>query len=185
MTSCNYWKVIPQFVPLNGVYIFVQWKFVWEKIKTSVTSAYIACATGKWYHSIELAEKFLLKHRYWTFARSQLALYKRSFERQASLLKCNESASWLLKVARSKILPHATLILITSPPTAGPDYPQIASGGPVPSPYSCKSLLFVNASFILNALPGSILCMLCPVTFRSSLINHFLLTRFLVFCFFV
>ena len=47
---CNYWEVIPQFVPLNGlhtdicflrigavqaerVYIFVQWKFVWEKIK--------------------------------------------------------------------------------------------------------------------------------------------------------
>ncbi len=53
MTSHNYWKVIPQFVPLTGVhadicvlqieigavqaeriYIFVQWKFVWEKIKT-------------------------------------------------------------------------------------------------------------------------------------------------------
>ena len=48
MTSCNYWKVIPQFVPLNSlhadicvlrigaaqaerVYIFRQWKFVWEK----------------------------------------------------------------------------------------------------------------------------------------------------------
>ena len=32
---------------------------------------------------------------------------------------------------------------------------------------------FVNAPFIWNALPGSILCVLCPVTFRSSLINHF------------
>ena len=32
---------------------------------------------------------------------------------------------------------------------------------------------FVNAPFIWNALPGSILCILCPVTFRSSLINHF------------
>ena len=57
MTVCNYWKVIPQFVPLNDlhadicvlqigavqaerVYTFVQWKFVWETIKTSVTSAY-------------------------------------------------------------------------------------------------------------------------------------------------
>ena len=53
MTLCNYWKAIPQFVPLNGfhtdicvlrisavqaehVYIFVQWKFVLEKIKKSV-----------------------------------------------------------------------------------------------------------------------------------------------------
>ena len=35
----------------------------------SVTSAYIECATGKWYHSIELAERFLLKYRYWTFAK--------------------------------------------------------------------------------------------------------------------
>ena len=50
------------------LYIFVQWKFVWEKIKTSVTSAYIACATGKWYHLKELTESFLLKHR-WTFAK--------------------------------------------------------------------------------------------------------------------
>ena len=57
MTVCNYWKVIPQFVPLNDlhadicvlqigavqaerVYTFVQWKFVRETIKTSVTSAY-------------------------------------------------------------------------------------------------------------------------------------------------
>ena len=57
ITLYNYWKVIPQFVSLNGlhgdicvlrigavqserVYIFVQWKFVWEKIKMSVTSAY-------------------------------------------------------------------------------------------------------------------------------------------------
>ena len=50
MTLRNYWKVIPQFEPLNGlhadicflqigavqaerVYIFVQRKFVWEKLK--------------------------------------------------------------------------------------------------------------------------------------------------------
>jgi len=28
-------------VQVERVYIFVQWKFVWEKIKMSVTSAYI------------------------------------------------------------------------------------------------------------------------------------------------
>ena len=32
---------------------------------------------------------------------------------------------------------------------------------------------FVNAPFVWNALPGSILRVLCPVTFRSSLINRF------------
>ena len=48
------------------VYIFVQWKFVWEK-------------TGKWYHSIELAESFLLQT-------SQLALPERNFERPTLLL---------------------------------------------------------------------------------------------------
>ena len=84
MILCNYWKVIPQFVPLTivsslhadicvlrigavhaeRVYICVQWKFALEKIKTSVTSAYIACATGKWYHSMELVESFLLMYRY-------------------------------------------------------------------------------------------------------------------------
>ena len=58
---CNYWKVIPHFVPLNGlhadicvlqigsvqaerVYIFVQWKFIWEK---NVTSAYIEWEYGR------------------------------------------------------------------------------------------------------------------------------------------
>ena len=48
---------------------FVQWKFVWEKIKMSVTSAYIECATGNWYHRIELTDSFLLKYRYWTFTK--------------------------------------------------------------------------------------------------------------------
>ena len=65
MTLCNYWKVIPQFVPLTGLHAdicvlqigAVQAERIYislyrEKIKTSVTSAYIACATGKWYHSI-------------------------------------------------------------------------------------------------------------------------------------
>ena len=35
-----------------------------KKIKMSVTSAYIECATGKRYHSIELANSFLLKYRF-------------------------------------------------------------------------------------------------------------------------
>ena len=67
------------------VYIFVQWKLVWKKIKLSVTSAYIECATGKRYHSIELADSFLLKYRYWTFAK--ITACERSFERLASLPK--------------------------------------------------------------------------------------------------
>ena len=86
--------MIPHFVPLNGlhadisvlrigavqaerVYISVQWKFVWEEIKMSVTSVYIEFATGKRYHSIELANSFLLKYtdiELWQ--KSQLALYK-------------------------------------------------------------------------------------------------------------
>ena len=56
------------------------------KIKMSVTSAYIACATGKRYHSVEVTDSFLLKYRYWTLQRLLLALYERSFERLASLL---------------------------------------------------------------------------------------------------
>ena len=56
-------------VQVERGYVFVQWKFVWEKIKMSVTSAYIERATGKRYHSIELADSFLLKYRYWTFAK--------------------------------------------------------------------------------------------------------------------
>ena len=51
--------------------IFVQWKFVWEKLKMSVTLfAYIECTIRKWYHSIELAESFLLKYGYWTSAKT-------------------------------------------------------------------------------------------------------------------
>ena len=86
MTLCNYWKVIPQFVSLAGVhadicvlrigavqaervYIFVTMEVCMGKIKMSAISTYIACAIGKWYHSIELAESFLLKYRYWTFAK--------------------------------------------------------------------------------------------------------------------
>ena len=44
----------------------------------SVTSAYIECATGKWYHLIVLADGFLLGYRYWTFAKtSASALWKK------------------------------------------------------------------------------------------------------------
>ena len=44
----------------------------------SVTSVYIECATGKWYHSIELTNAFL--------QRPQLPLYERSFELKYSIL---------------------------------------------------------------------------------------------------
>ena len=68
MTLCNDWKGIPKFVPLTVfTQIFVSYESVQYKrsafileVKRSVTSAYIACATGKWYHSIELTESFLL-----------------------------------------------------------------------------------------------------------------------------
>ena len=65
MAYNKYWKVIPQFVPLNGLHgnictfrvgavqterlrIFVQLKFVWEKMKMGVTYTHIGRATGKW-----------------------------------------------------------------------------------------------------------------------------------------
>ena len=72
-------------VQAEWVYNSVQWMFVWEKIKMSISSAYIECATGKRYHSIELANSFLLKYRYWALQKSQLAFYQRSFEHLASL----------------------------------------------------------------------------------------------------
>ena len=86
---------MPQFVPMTDlhadisvlrigavqaerVYLFVQWKLVWEKSIMSVTSTYIESATGKRYHSIELADSFLLKYRYWTFAKiTATALWKK------------------------------------------------------------------------------------------------------------
>ena len=56
-----------------------------QKIKMSIIFTYSECATGKWYHSIELTESFLLTYRCWTLQRSHLALYERSIERPASL----------------------------------------------------------------------------------------------------
>ena len=92
----NFVKLIPQLVPMNGlhanicvlqigavqserVYISVQWKFVWEKIKMSVTSAYFECATGNRYHRIELADRFLLKYRYWTFTKITASASRKKF----------------------------------------------------------------------------------------------------------
>ena len=65
MAYSKYWKVMPQFVPLNALHasictfpvgavqakrlrIFVQLKFVWEKMKMGVTYVHIEHATGKW-----------------------------------------------------------------------------------------------------------------------------------------
>ena len=65
MAYSKYWKVIPQFVRLNGLHgnictfrvssvrterlcIFVQLKFVWEKMKMGENYAHIELATGKW-----------------------------------------------------------------------------------------------------------------------------------------
>ena len=59
----------------NVFTFFFQW---------SLTSAYIECATGKWYHSRERPESFI---EIGLLQRSQLALYERSFEHPASLLK--------------------------------------------------------------------------------------------------
>ena len=66
-------------VQAERIYIFVQWKFVWEKIKMSVTSAYIECATGNWYHRIELTDSFLLKYRYWTFTKIIASASRKNF----------------------------------------------------------------------------------------------------------
>ena len=65
MAYSKHWKVIPQFVPMNALHenicvfrvgsvqaerlrIFVQLRFVWEKIKIGVTYAHIERSTGKW-----------------------------------------------------------------------------------------------------------------------------------------
>ena len=79
----------------------------WKKLKQALTSAYIACATGKWYHSIELIESSLLKYRYWTFAKNTASALWRSFEHPASLLLqilsmldekfCQPLSAWLSK----------------------------------------------------------------------------------------
>ena len=45
----------------------------------SVTSAYMECATGKWYHLIVLADGFLLGYRYWTFAKTSASALRKMF----------------------------------------------------------------------------------------------------------
>ena len=94
MTYSNYWKVIPQFAPLNGLHadicilrigtvqaeclcIFVQWKFV-GKIIMSVPSAYIECINGS-YYLIQLTKSFLLEYRYWTFAKTSASTLWKKF----------------------------------------------------------------------------------------------------------
>ena len=44
-----------------------------------VTSAYMECATGKWYHLIVLADGFLLGYRYWTFAKTSASALRKMF----------------------------------------------------------------------------------------------------------
>ena len=73
MAYSKFWKVIPQFVPLDGLHAkflpfeSVQckqsafaFKFVQKKRKMGVTYAHIERATGKWLRSIELTDGFLL-----------------------------------------------------------------------------------------------------------------------------
>ena len=64
----------------------------------SVTSAYIECATGKRYHSIELANSFRLKYRYWTLAKiTASALWKKFSVRHryyCYLMSLELSYSW-------------------------------------------------------------------------------------------
>ena len=65
MAYSKHWKVIPHFVPLNDFHenicvfrvgavqaerlrIFVQLKFVLEKMKMCITYAHIERSTGKW-----------------------------------------------------------------------------------------------------------------------------------------
>ena len=70
-TLYNYWKVIPQFVPLISFHadIFFNGSLYVQKIKMRVTCTYIEYATWKRYYSTELAENFILKQRYWSFAK--------------------------------------------------------------------------------------------------------------------
>ena len=52
---------------------------LYGKKKKKLTCAYIECTTGKWYHSIELADSFLLKYRYWTFAKITASTFWKKF----------------------------------------------------------------------------------------------------------
>ena len=70
----------------------------------SVTSAYIECATGNWYHSIELADSFPLKYRHWIFANITASALLKRFERPASLHAC----------IKDKIAPHQMHVLSTA-----------------------------------------------------------------------
>ena len=45
----------------------------------SITSAYMECATGKWYHLTVLTNGFLLGYRYWTFAKASASALQEAF----------------------------------------------------------------------------------------------------------
>ena len=75
MTSCNYWKVIPQFVPLNGLHAdilvlrigAVQAERVYIFVHRSLYGKKHCMRNWKVVYSIEpieLAKSFLLKYRY-------------------------------------------------------------------------------------------------------------------------
>ena len=75
-------------------------------------------------------------------------------------LKCNDSAYWQLKIARSKILPqalHANYWLLHQRHQAGPDHLQIVSGSPAEAvPHSfvstwpfCKIAIQKKLAFML------------------------------------
>ena len=92
MTSCKYWKVIPQFVPLNGLHadidicilqiravqaeclhIFFSMEVCIGKELKWVCNFHIHWMHNwKWYHLIELTKSFLLKYGYWTFIKGGL-----------------------------------------------------------------------------------------------------------------
>ena len=61
------WVVQNQLGLVPADLIFVQLKFVWEKLKTRVTPASMEFATTNGDRSTELSESFLLMYRYLDF----------------------------------------------------------------------------------------------------------------------
>jgi len=102
--SLCHWMVFTQifvsYKSVERVYISVQWKFVWEKIKISVTSAYIECVTGKRYHSIhvELTNSFLLKYRYWAFAKITASTLWKKFWTSGTTTGITRIFQWFLNM---------------------------------------------------------------------------------------
>ena len=100
MTLSNYWKSyhsLPHWMVFKQMFVSyksVQYKRrtfaflfseqLYGKFQMSITFAYTECATRKWSLSIELAESFLLKYRYWTFANTTASALWKKFEHPAS-----------------------------------------------------------------------------------------------------